>query len=81
MTWHYAINGQTRGPVGDEEFQRLVQQGIINGETLIWRDGMANWAPYGNGGANIPPPSAAAIQDGVACAMCRRIISETMRSS
>ena len=45
MNWYYAINGENRGPVGDDEFQCLVQQGVITGETLVWREGMANWAP------------------------------------
>ena len=47
MNWHYAIDGENRGPVGDEEIQGLVQQGVITGETLVWREGMADWAPYG----------------------------------
>jgi len=74
MNWYYAINGENRGPVGDDEFQRLVQQGVITGETLVWREGMANWAPYRGTASNLP---AAGLQDSVACAMCGRGISRS----
>lgn len=76
MNWHYAINGETRGPVGDEEFQRLVQQGVITRETLIWRDGMANWVAYDPDSVSVGPRPAVAIQDGVACAMCGTVVSK-----
>src|SRR4051812_10526792 len=55
MTWHYAIDRERRGPVSEEEFQRLVGRGVITPETLVWRDGMADWAPFGAGVANLPP--------------------------
>ena len=54
MNWHYAINGENRGPVADDEFQRLVQQGVITRETLVWREGMVNWAQYRGTASNLP---------------------------
>lgn len=46
MQWFYANNGQRSGPVSDAEFQALVSAGTIGPETLVWRQGMANWQPY-----------------------------------
>lgn len=45
MNWYYAHEGQQIGPVSDEEFQNLRTAGGITGETLIWREGIAEWRP------------------------------------
>ena len=42
MNWHYSENGQARGPVSEEEFVKLVKQGVINSETYLWCEGMAD---------------------------------------
>lgn len=62
--WYYAKNGEQRGPVTDADFQTLYQTGTINAETLVWREGMANWQPYGElfpsaGARTAPAPFAA----------------------
>lgn len=65
--WYYAINNQQRGPVGEEMVRELVAIGAIDGQTKVWRDGMANWAPAGSTelaalfgaaptGSAMPPP-------------------------
>lgn len=46
MSWHYVEQGQQIGPVSDEQFSELVRTGQIKAETLVWREGMANWSPY-----------------------------------
>jgi len=46
MQWFYAEGNQRVGPVSEAEFQTLVRNGIIKNETLVWRQGMANWLPY-----------------------------------
>jgi len=46
MDWHYAVNQQQYGPVSEDEIRRLAQQGTIQPNTLVWRQGMANWTPY-----------------------------------
>jgi uncharacterized RDD family membrane protein YckC len=46
MAWYYAESGQQAGPVDDGQFEQLVQAGKILPETLVWREGMANWQPY-----------------------------------
>ena len=45
MNWHYAINGQQQGPVSADELSRLLSAGSITTETLIWKEGMADWLP------------------------------------
>lgn len=61
MNWFYAVEGQQFGPVDDVEFQRLVGRAVVTDQTLVWRDGMPSWMPYGDvrGGA-VPVSFAAA---------------------
>lgn len=56
MQWYYAINGQRQGPLIHSEFERLVREGVVRSDTLVWREGMANWVPYGQ---LAPAPSGA----------------------
>ncbi|HEV2436824.1 MAG TPA: RDD family protein [Verrucomicrobiae bacterium] len=46
MNWYYADQGQPAGPVTEEQFTELVRSGKIQPDTLVWREGMAAWAPY-----------------------------------
>jgi uncharacterized membrane protein YjgN (DUF898 family) len=46
MNWYYAVNGQQFGPVTAGEFNRKVGEGIIQPDTLVWREGMASWQPW-----------------------------------
>ena len=46
MPWYYAEGALQNGPVTDEEFADLVRNGKVQGQTLVWREGMANWQPY-----------------------------------
>lgn len=41
---YVAIDGQQAGPFDVPTVQSLVQQGRVTRETLIWKQGMANWA-------------------------------------
>ena len=43
MNWHYVSAGQPVGPVDETEFDRLVQAGTIQPETLVWNETMSNW--------------------------------------
>lgn len=59
MQWFYASDGQQKGPVSDVEFEKLVRDGIIRSDTLVWRAGMPNWVPHWQleaGSAEAPPP-------------------------
>ncbi|HBP19221.1 MAG TPA: antifreeze protein [Planctomycetes bacterium] len=44
-SFHAAINGAQQGPFDVNAFRAMVGQGQVNGETLVWRNGMAAWTP------------------------------------
>ena len=44
-TWYYARGDQRLGPVDVSEIRALAAQGELNGDDLVWTDGMADWAP------------------------------------
>ena len=46
MSWHYAVGGQQKGPVSDDEFTQLVNTGTVRADTLVWRDGWPDWRAY-----------------------------------
>jgi uncharacterized RDD family membrane protein YckC len=46
MNWFYEKDGQPAGPVGDDEFARLIAAGTIHARTLVWRSGFADWKAY-----------------------------------
>lgn len=43
-----AIGGQQVGPMDLPTLARRVQAGEVKAETLVWKQGMANWAPAGS---------------------------------
>jgi len=84
MNWHYVENGQSTGPVGDEQLAELGRTGKINADTLVWHEGMADWLPYGQINAGPRPAgtgaprltlAAAGSDPGAtaACAECGKI--------
>lgn len=48
MMYHYVINNDRLGPVEETELATLLQIGTISNRTLVWREGMASWAPLGS---------------------------------
>lgn len=67
MQWYYVKGADRKGPVPEEEFQSLVQQGVVTPDTLVWREGMANWVPFS---ATAPPHPGTAPAADVKCAGC-----------
>jgi hypothetical protein len=45
--WYLDRDHTQRGPVGEDEFVRLIRQGVIIRETLIWTAGMGEWRVAG----------------------------------
>lgn len=43
-----AVNGQQSGPFTIQQLQQLVQNGQINADTLVWKQGMQNWVTAGS---------------------------------
>ena len=68
--WNYGFGSESRGPVDDEEMKRLFRDGVIHTETLVWRQGMADWVPLREtdliaiSGAPPLPPQAASTDMG-----------------
>ncbi len=73
MTWYYEQAGEQRGPVTDSDLENLFKTGSVRGETLVWREGMASWAPYSQakGGASGSATTTATMDRGsIVCAEC-----------
>lgn len=45
--WFYVSEGAQKGPVAEEHLGALVQQGLLQSQTLVWKNGMAEWRPAG----------------------------------
>ncbi|MBN2271034.1 MAG: SPFH domain-containing protein [Sedimentisphaerales bacterium] len=43
LQWYAYINGSQVGPMTPGQLSAAVQSGQVTGETLLWRQGMANW--------------------------------------
>ena len=41
MKWYYAAAGNQVGPIDETELNRLVTQGTVRADTLVWHDGLA----------------------------------------
>ena len=42
--WYYAEGQQRQGPVAEEEIRHLFQRGQLTLDTLVWTEGMPQWA-------------------------------------
>lgn len=88
MNWYYAVGGQQQGPVDEAQLDALLQSGQINQETLVWRDGLANWQPLRQArpSASAPPIAAGAAaasataggepMGDVVCAECGKLFTK-----
>lgn len=69
MNWYYVENGKQAGPVSQEQFDALCSSGNVTDQTLVWREGMPDWKPWGSiRTAGAPPVFGTA--GGIACAGC-----------
>ena len=87
MNWYYAAGGQQQGPVDDAQLDALIAAGTVRADTLVWREGLANWQPLrdarpGAGGAPpmaVPPVGGAAAPapgaDQVRCVECGNLFT------
>lgn len=76
MNWYYAIGGRQIGPVSEADLGELVKSGTVTEDTLVWREGMADWLPYArtkSGAAPGPSPAASSADpNAVLCSECGR---------
>jgi uncharacterized RDD family membrane protein YckC len=70
MEWYYVINGQQAGPIDEAEFHRLIAEGRIRAETLVWHAGIPDWQPLA---VLQPAVAGTTVSDASAfCTECRR---------
>lgn len=43
--WYYVAGNERKGPVSADQIAVLIDTGTIDGETLVWTDGMTGWLP------------------------------------
>jgi TM2 domain-containing membrane protein YozV len=43
--WYYVAQGQQQGPVPLEHIRHWLQAGQMPANTMVWKEGMANWMP------------------------------------
>lgn len=41
--WHFAKDGQVKGPFDDEQFRALCESGTINAATYVWKPSYPDW--------------------------------------
>src|SRR4051794_21923875 len=62
MQWYYVEGESARGPVDAGEIENLAATGALQPQTLVWREGMANWEPFqavaARGELRAPQPAA-----------------------
>lgn len=62
VNYYVAIDGKQHGPLNKQALTELVSTGQLNRESLVWKQGLANWAQAGDQPdlqdlfANTPPP-------------------------
>ncbi len=90
--FHYSLNGQQQGPVSEDQLRQMVATGVIGPDTLVWREGMADWQPLASlvtgvsstircsvCGQMFPPDQTLTISGKVVCANCKPRFVQGMR--
>jgi uncharacterized protein DUF4339 len=63
------------GPIAQEQFDGLVRAGTITPDTLVWREGMSQWQPYGTT-LKTPRPSVVVPAGSVTCSECGNVFAQ-----
>lgn len=63
MEWFYAVDETQLGPVTEADLRAKFASGEIRGETLIWHEGLDDWAPYSSVIGEAATTSASASPD------------------
>lgn len=59
--WYYSVNGDRKGPVDESAMKALVEAGVVESETPVWQDGMADWAPAYRHVKGLVPPAPGSV--------------------
>ena len=46
-SWFFASRGQQQGPYPEAQFREFIARGTVSADTLVWCEGMADWAEGG----------------------------------
>ena len=79
MNWYYVEGGQQAGPVDDAQLEEMARSGKIQGDTLVWREGLTSWQSYREikpGPTTVAGPEGAAPTAGEAvCVECGKMFA------
>ena len=81
MAWYYAIGGQQNGPVSEDELNRLVREGTVQPDTLVWQDGWPQWRAYRtliSGSASVAEAGSVEADTAVCAVSARRLPKKDM---
>ena len=68
MHWYYLSERKERVPVTDSQLAPLAAGGIVRPTTLVWREGLANWAVAGELRPDLFAPTARSASQSLALA-------------
>jgi hypothetical protein len=78
MQWYYAAGQQQCGPIEEAQLEELIRSGTITADTLVWRNGMAEWQPLQTvGGFGSPPTPMTGGVGTATCAECRQVFAQS----
>jgi uncharacterized RDD family membrane protein YckC len=43
--WHYVQNGQSLGPIPESELVKMLVEGRLGADTLVWTESLTDWTP------------------------------------
>jgi hypothetical protein len=59
LKWHFAVAGQARGPVAEDELRAGLASGKLPPDTPVWHPGLPEWIAASTAGLLDPPASVA----------------------
>jgi uncharacterized RDD family membrane protein YckC len=66
--YYYSANDQQQGPVSEDELVGLIKRGAVRGSTLIWKEGMPEWAALSESAPHLLTSAGAAASSGLSLA-------------
>jgi uncharacterized RDD family membrane protein YckC len=66
--YYYSANDQQQGPVSEDELVGLIKRGAIRGSTLIWKEGMPEWAALSESAPHLLTSAGASSGSGLSLA-------------
>lgn len=66
--YYYSANDQQQGPVSEDELVGLIKRGAVRGSTLIWKEGMPEWAALSESAPHLIASAGASSGSGLSLA-------------